>query len=202
MSEHVNGDFDLAALNPEISNHVNSENTVVTVSDVTSISTPQKKKPQKEPLRQLTIRVSQKMYNAIATVSQQKSCSMSSVCRLAFADRMVKFLGCQNYVDIADGKKIIALMGKLVTEVERIRWEINRIGLNYNSQIRLMHIREKYKDNVIRQIDEKRKIENGINVVRIEEIQDLIKQQDAIIRKAGELACTLAFRTQETDALL
>lgn len=148
-------------------------------------------KRKKEPLKALTIRVTPTMYDAITFVAEQKQVSKSAVCRVMFADRMVEYLGTQNYVDINDGKKLIKLVGKVITKVERIRWELHRIGVNYNTQVRLMQIKEDYKDNVIKQMQEEKEIKKGINVVDIEAMRKLIDKQDSIITKTGEMACTL-----------
>ena len=107
-------------------------------------------KPKKERLKALTIRVTPAMYDAITSVSEQKSVSKSIVCRLMFTDRLAEYLGIQNYIDKDDSKELIKILNDLLTTVGQIKLELNRIGINYNQEVRLMHIREKNGDNSIK----------------------------------------------------
>lgn len=156
-------------------------------------------KPKKEPLKALTIRVTPSMYDAITSVSEQKSVSKSAICRLMFTDRLAEYLGTQNYVDINDGKKLVVLLSNLLTVVGKIRSDLNRIGINYNQEVRLMHIREKNGDNVIKMMQEEKEVLNGVNTVNIDDIRKLIAQQDKVITKAGEMACTLVYHPQKME---
>lgn len=156
-------------------------------------------KPKKERLKALTIRVTPSMYDAITSVSEQKSVSKSIVCRLMFTDRLAEYLGTQNYIDKDDSKELIKLLNDLLTTVGQIKSELNRIGINYNQEVRLMHIREKNGDNVIKMMQEEKEILNGVNTVNIEDIRKLIDQQDKVITKAGEMACTLVYHPQKME---
>ena len=156
-------------------------------------------KPKKERLKALTIRVTPSMYDAITSVSEQKSVSKSIVCRLMFTDRLAEYLGTQNYIDKDDSKELIKILNDLLTTVGQIKLELNRIGINYNQEVRLMHIREKNGDNDIKMMQEEKEILNEVNMVNIEDIRKLIDQQDKIITKAGKMACTLVYHPQKME---
>ena len=156
-------------------------------------------KPKKERLKALTIRVTPSMYDAITSVSEQKSVSKSIVCRLMFTDRLAEYLGTQNYIDKDDSKELIKILNDLLTTVGQIKLELNRIGINYNQEVRLMHIREKNGDNGIKMMQEEKELLTEVNMVNIEDIRKLIDEQDKVITKAGEMACTLVYHPQKME---
>ncbi len=82
------------------------------------------------------VRFSKEEYNAIVRSSQKHNKSMSEICRLLMSDNMPKDQEPICFIDEKQGKVVIQQISKVGTELQRIRTELNRIGVNYNQDVR------------------------------------------------------------------
>ena len=156
-------------------------------------------KKQAKPEEQLvpvTVRFTKGGYSAICFLSDKYKMSISEIVRTATDDRLSKFLGNIVYIYPDQGEQIMKIIGAVGTEMEKIRIELNRIGVNYNQEMKLKNIEAKYAKRTgfnaikgkMQEIDD---VKNGIDCVDADRIEALIDRYEAITKKAGELLCTL-----------
>jgi len=138
----------------------------------------------------VTVRFAPEVMAAIDDIADRHSISKAEIVRLGFQGDLTKYLGNIEYVDTEQGAEIRKLFGGVFTELNRSRIELNRIGVNYNQEMRLKNVRAKYGgavDTFIMQMKEEEEILNGINSVRIEEIRQVINHIDSVMKEAGEV---------------
>ena len=106
---------------------------------------------------------------------------------------MIKYLGNVEYVDANQGAEIRKLFGEICTELSRSRMELNRIGVNYNQEMRLMNARAIYGNDMFLLKHEEKEIMNGVNSVKTEDLERIVNHIDSVMKEAGEaLKCILA----------
>ena len=145
----------------------------------------------------ITVRFTTDGYDAICDLAEQYKMSKAEIVRLATDDRLIKYLGNTVYIDKEQGEAVTLAVGKIGTELEKIRLELNRIGVNYNQAQRLKNIQEKYKnrtdfDSIRYRMNEEDEVQSGINAVTEKGIGDLIDRFENLTKEAGDLLCTLA----------
>ena len=100
-------------------------------------------------LIQLTVRVSPTTKEEIEDVAKHRSCSTSEVLRLLIDDRLKEYQNEVQYVDEEQGRNVIRLLGNVYDEIANIRKELNRIGVNYNQEIKLQQTEKAFAEKRI-----------------------------------------------------
>ena len=93
----------------------------------------------------ISVRFSQGAWNAIRGVAVANNVSMAELVRLAVSGNLEKYLGTIRIVDPEQATEIKDLLQEVLGEMTRIRMELNRIGVNYNQEVRLKNLQNKYK---------------------------------------------------------
>ena len=76
--------------------------------------------------------ISQKIDTVIRDMADEYGVSFSEVLRLAIDGHLEQYLGQVQYMDAEQGKKIRQQCAVLGTQMQSIRKELNRIGVNIN----------------------------------------------------------------------
>ncbi len=144
----------------------------------------------------VTVRFTPEVMAAIDDISDRHSVSKAEIVRLGFQSDLIKYLGNVEYVDANQGAEIRKLFGEICTELSRSRMELNRIGVNYNQEMRLKNIKAKYGNDMsllsIR-MHEENEVMNGVNSVKTEDLERIVNHIDSVMKEAGEaLKCILA----------
>lgn len=144
----------------------------------------------------VTVRLTSEIYDVIAGIADRNDISKAEAVRLAVDNRLLDYVGKVQYVYPEQGKEIRLLLGKLATEIQKIRMEINRIGVNYNQEMKLKNIEKKYEnrrsvDAIMRKVKEEEKVRNGIDVVSEEGLNELLDRCDKITKRLGDVKCLL-----------
>ena len=141
----------------------------------------------------VTVRFAPEVMAAIDDISDRHSVSKAEIIRLGFQSDLIKYLGNVEYVDANQGAEIRKLFGEICTELSRSRMELNRIGVNYNQEMRLKNIRAKYGNDMSLRMHEENEIMNGVNSVKTEDLERIVNHIDSVMKEAGEaLKCILA----------
>ena len=156
----------------------------------------------------LNVRFNVDVLNGIREISQHNNMSSAEIIRLCVDDKLAKFLKNTEFIDEEQGyrieeqnkrieekqQKTQEILFDTLTELQVIRRELNRIGINYNREIKLKNIRNKYPDRLstvqIQQIlAEEEEIEKDKSLRWDDEIRALLERFDEIAGKAGEALC-------------
>lgn len=114
-----------------------------------------------EQLTQFTVRLPQKIKDKIDNLAKSNGCSAAELIRLSIDGGLNKYLDEVQYIDKEQGEAIKGMFGKVFTEMANIKTELNRIGVNYNQEVKLKNLERKFSQ---RQID----------------MKELIREQDFI----------------------
>lgn len=144
-----------------------------------------KDKSLKERLCPITIRFTSGAFEAIGDVARRHNMSKAEIVRLAVDGKLSAYLGNLVYVDNKKAKQIQKAVADLATEMDRIRYELNRIGVNYNQEIRLKNIERKYASQRGNYEAMKRK-EKEIDAVKSESLKVSSKDLNTILRRYEE----------------
>ena len=98
----------------------------------------------KNRLVPITVRFTVGAIEAIGDVAHKHSMTKAEIVRLAVDGRLSTYLGSLVYVDNKKADAIHKELSELGTKLEKIRFELNRIGVNYNQEMKLKNIEKKY----------------------------------------------------------
>lgn len=87
---------------------------------------------QKENLVKISARINQKIDNVIREMAKEYGVSFSEVVRLAIDGHLEQYFGNVQYMDAEQGHEIRQRCAALGTEMQNIRNELNKIGVNVN----------------------------------------------------------------------
>ncbi len=158
--------------------------------------TEEEKKQQEVKLVPITIRFSEDAYNSIGTVASLNHMSKAEIVRLAVDRRLIEFLSTVYWADEEQGEAIRKELYNIGTALSNIEREINKIGVNYNQEIKLKHIQQKYagKTDVYmlkRKIKEEDEVKAGTKDFSKDEfkkvMEDFAKISNSISRKLSGL---------------
>lgn len=136
---------------------------------------------KKERLVPITVRFTPGAMEAIGDVARRHNMTKAEIVRIAVDGKLSSYLGNLVYVDDRKAQKIYKEVSELGTELEKIRYELNRIGVNYNQEIRLKNIERKYaKKSDYESIKRK---EKEMDAVRSESLNITPRDLNAIIRR-------------------
>ena len=98
----------------------------------------------REPLLPITVRFKEGAWDVIREIAEESGVSQAEVVRMAVAGNMAKYLGEVRYIDQAQAKEIKALIIELLDVTSAVRTELNRIGVNYNQEVKAANASAKY----------------------------------------------------------
>ena len=98
----------------------------------------------REPLLPITVRFKEGAWDVIREIAEESGVSQAEVVRMAVAGNMAKYLGEVRYIDQAQAKEIKALIIELLDVASAVRNELNRIGVNYNQEVKAANASAKY----------------------------------------------------------
>lgn len=165
--------------------------------------------PDKEPaikLKPLTIRFPEAVWEEIREFANANNIPMAEFVRMAVSYNLTKYLDTVKFLDEKQGAEYLkqssetkALIMSLLGEVSDIRFELNRIGVNFNQLVKLKNIERKYANANARDIDRLMQKQREEEEVKSESNQYLDKQElDSLItrfetaaKKAGDALCRI-----------
>lgn len=102
-----------------------------------------------QELIQVTIRLPLKVKEKIDSLAKSGGCSTAEIIRRAVDGNLNKYLDNVQYVDREQGEAIKKQLENLFTEISGMRMELNRIGVNYNQEVRLRNLGKQFRAGTI-----------------------------------------------------
>ena len=96
-----------------------------------------------EKLIPITIRFTESAYDVISHIAETNGRSKADIVRLCVDDRLLQYLSDVVFIDRAHGRDLRDMFNYLTKELSRIRYEINKIGVNYNQEVRRLNAQVK-----------------------------------------------------------
>lgn len=92
-------------------------------------------------LIQITTRLPLKDKEKIDRLAKSSGCSTAEIMRRSIDGSLSEYLGEVQYVDREQGEAIKKQLENLFSEISGMRMELNRIGINYNQEVKLQNLR-------------------------------------------------------------
>ena len=149
-----------------------------------------------EGLCPITVRFTKGALDAIRDIAAENGVSMAELVRMAVAGNLASYLGTVRILDKRQAKEVKDLIVSLMDMVSQIQTELNRIGVNYNQEIRLKNIERKYQgklmgSDIMNMIAEKEKVENECQGFSKEDMDGLMSRYEAATKQVGDVLCRI-----------
>ena len=153
-----------------------------------------------EQLVPVTVRLPENVYFQTKELAEIFSLSFASVARITLEANLENYLGTVKYIDKEQADKISEAVRELTAECREIKNNIKRIGINYNQEIRLKNITQKYHDvlndktaSEHRRLEARKEYEDAVKSIddtclNKTELKELLERFEAAADKAEELA--------------
>lgn len=153
-----------------------------------------------EQLVPVTVRLPENVYFQTKELAEIFSLSFASVARITLEANLENYLGTVKYIDKEQADKISEAVRELTDECREIKNHIKRIGINYNQEIRLKNITQKYHDvlndktaSEHRRLEARKEYEDAVKSIddtclNKTELKELLERFEAAADKAEELA--------------
>lgn len=145
----------------------------------------------------ITVRFSEGAMKVFDEMAQEHNLSKAEIIRLTVDNRLINYLGNVSFVNHEDAVKIREEMYNLTTELELIKRELNRIGLNFNQELKLKHIEKKYQnlrmnfDDIMMKQKEEEEVKKDTSLLNQEELEALLSKYDDITKRVGDVLCRI-----------
>ena len=142
----------------------------------------------------VTVRFPYTVWEAIRSLSAERDCSMAHLVR-QIVEYGVSDID-QHFLREDQLSELRTAVIQLMDVISQIQRELHRIGVNYNQQIKLRNIEQKYKnltdiDSRMAQIREAEAVRKDSNHLSKEELENIISRYEEATRKAGEVLCRI-----------
>lgn len=130
-------------------------------------------------LMPVTIRFTPDVWQALRDTAQQEGVPVAEIARLAIAGKLGDYFGTIKCLDRTQAREIRKQAAELSDAVTQIGLELNRIGVNYNQQVRALH--EMNKNGAA-----SRPVGPAISGA---ELQELMEQYRRVSERIGDIIC-------------
>ena len=104
------------------------------------------KTPKKPATRVWSFRLTQSESDLIDKLAAEYDVTPSHVMRLVMSSNIKKYFGDLKYMDHDQGVEIKKIITDIAEYLSKIRYELNRIGVNYNQDVKLRQVQKKYDE--------------------------------------------------------
>lgn len=143
----------------------------------------------------ITVRFNPDAMQVLRDMAAEHNTSVAELVRIVVDNRMVQYLGNVKYMDYDQGKEIQQQVSNLCNLMEEIRLELNRIGVNFNQEVKLKRIERKYENRtgisaMQRKLKERDAVMQGEDLSK-EELEEILNRFEAASTKVGEALCRI-----------
>lgn len=108
------------------------------------------KTPKKPATRVRSFRLTQSESDLIDKLAAEYDVTPSHVMRLVMSSNIKKYFGDLKYMDHDQGVEIKKIITDIAEYLSKIRYELNRIGVNYNQDMKLRQAQKKFDELTVR----------------------------------------------------
>lgn len=149
-----------------------------------------------ERLQPITVRFSEEAMQAIDELAREYEKPKAEIIRAAVDNRLEKYLGMICYIDAEQGAAIRKEIFALASEMQAIKAELRRIGINFNQEVKLRQIEKKQRggnlyEQMQRKEAEKAALMKENKTLDKAELERLMQRYEAAAEKAGDAICLI-----------
>ena len=145
---------------------------------------------KREKLQCMSVRFTPGAMSAIGDIAARHNMTKAEIVRITVDNRLSSYLSNLVYLDDKKAKRIEKKVTELGTTLDKIRLELNRIGVNYNQEIRLKNIERKYAkksgdyDALKRKKLEEAEVKNDSLQISNEDLDEILREYDRALEDA------------------
>ena len=150
-----------------------------------------------EQLVPLTIRFPKEVMEVIDFTAKGNNLSKAEIVRISLDDKLSSYLKNLHFVDPVQGEEIRSILGKTMTEIECVRRELHRIGVNFNQTVKLEHIKRRYQGERLDyrtlklRINAEQNIKKASKELEPEQFMILLERFNIAVQEGGEKLCRI-----------
>lgn len=143
-----------------------------------------------------TVRFTSAGMDAVNQLAKLNGISTAEMIRYIVDENLEKYLSKVVFVEHSDAVEFRKILHEVLTEMSFIKTELKRIGINYNQEMKLKQIENKYSDIFISYEDmmlkdaEIKEVKNSESL-SIEKLNSLMSRFEEASKKVGELVCLI-----------
>ena len=145
----------------------------------------------------LTVRFTGPAIETIKSIAAEHGFSAAEIIRFTMDNKLKEYLGSIQFMDYEQGKDIEKDILQLVRLTQKVGQELNRIGVNYNQEMKIRNLQAQY-DRQKMTIDERvqwkknmAEAQSGQSTLSKEELDELMTRYETVSKKVGELICLI-----------
>lgn len=151
---------------------------------------------ERDRLMPITVRFGEEAMQAIDELAREYEKPKAEIIRAAVDNRLEKYLGAICFIDAAQGAAIRKEIFALASEMQAIKAELRRIGINFNQEIKLRQIEKKQRGgNLFEQMQRKEAEKAALlkenRTLDKAELEALMQRYEAATEKAGDAICLI-----------
>ena len=159
---------------------------------------------QEKTFKRITVGFDEKTYNELCGLAKEFGMSLSAVTRIALEENLRIYFGKVRYIDGEQAEEIRKTLLEILDNCRKIYNEMNRIGVNYNQEIRLKNAEAKWKEiSANKYISDKKKHNAHMEYEAVksdveantyfskEEAETLLIEYKNVTKKMQELVCRI-----------
>ena len=148
---------------------------------------------KQDKLVPLTVRFTGPAVETIRTVAKEHGLSLAEIIRFTMDNKLSEYLGSIQFVDYDQGKDIEKELHVLINMTQKVGQELNRIGVNYNQEIKLRHLQERYDakkmtiDARLQWKKEYDEVVSGQSTLSKDDLEELMTRYEAVAERIGKV---------------
>lgn len=138
----------------------------------------------------ITVRFTDEAMKVIDELATSHGKSKAEIIRTAVDKNLLNYLSHTVYVEPKQGQEIKAAMYELTTELQNIKSELNRIGVNYNQELRLKQLEmQPFRSYEALRAKVKKIEEIKQTCLPADYVTELLSRYEAATERIGEILC-------------
>lgn len=147
-------------------------------------------------MRPVLLRFPPEHYEAIKDIAAEHNMSAAAVVRCAVYGQLARYYSGLRYIDMRQGKEIHQQLMALSNAMSQIAFELRRVGVNYNQEVKLRQIEKKYEgkkgiDAAIAKGAEIEQVQKECKSLDLDALDKLIGRYEDATKEVGAVLCRL-----------
>lgn len=144
----------------------------------------------------MTVRFSEDAMSVFDEMAEQHGRSKADIVRLTIDNRLEAFLQKCVYVEHSDAVEIRKTLSDILTEMQAVRSELHRIGINFNQELKLKQIEKKYSGKrdyqiLLQRMSEEEAVKKDVQNLSREELDALLTRYEKATERVGDILCLI-----------
>lgn len=155
------------------------------------------KRSEKPTLKPMTIRLSADAWDSIEKIAKEHGMNKTELVRMALAGNLARYLGSIRIIDEERATEIRELIRALLDEISAVKMNLHRIGVNFNTEVKLKAIERKYANSgssyetINAKWNEEQKAKSECRGFSKDDMEALISRYEKATSEVGEILCRI-----------